>query len=138
MDTVVANAWLYNILSSDTGLSSLVSSRIYRSFAPLGSKLPAVIFQHQGGQVVSVVGGIYVLSHLVYQVKAVGLASAYGTLAEIVEAIDGLLSGASGSTDDGDVLMCVRGETVEYAEVEGGTAYQHLGGMYDIYVQVGG
>lgn len=127
--------WLYETLSGDPTLSALVGGRIYSYLAPPTAALPFVLFAHQAGRDVRIVGGRRVLVDMVYQVKAVGSGGSFQPLKSIADRLDALLQGASGSVVDGVVYMCVREQPLAYVEVEKGVEYRHLGGFWRIIAQ---
>lgn len=124
--------WLYGVLASDAAVQALIGTRVYAYLAPQGAKLPYVVFSYQGGHDVRGVGPGRVMVSAIYQVKAVGEGGSFAGLKPIVDALDGLLQGASGSVVDGAVLMCTREQPLAYVETDSGVLYRHLGGLWRI------
>ena len=138
-ETARAEKWLYSVLSGDTGaggVNTLVGGRIYAYLAPERSAYPLVIFSHQGDYDVMGVGTARILASTLYQVKAVGKASAVSmmSLQAIADRIDALLQGASGTVTDGEIVSCVREQQISYVEYAESAVYGHLGGLYRIQI----
>jgi hypothetical protein len=68
-------------------------------------------------------------------IKAVDRNPSAATATSIADRIDAALHGKSGSVAAGTVHACVRDEPIEYTEVMDGVTYQHLGGLYRVYVK---
>ena len=138
-ETARAEKWLYSVLSGDTGaggVNTLVGGRIYAYLAPERSAYPLVIFSHQGDYDVMGVGTARILASTLYQVKAVGKASAVSmmSLQAIADRIDALLQGASGTVTGGEIVSCVREQQISYVEYAESAVYGHLGGLYRIQI----
>lgn len=141
VETTVAETWLYGLLAADTGVGGVnhattgVNGRIYSYVAPEGAEFPFVIVSHQSGHDVRGTGPARVMAAMVYQVKVVGKARSQLAIAALASRVDALLQGASGTVSGGQVLACVREQTVSYLEVDAGTQYRHLGGLYRIWAR---
>lgn len=138
-ETARAEKWLYAVMSGDSGVggvSTLVGGRIYAYAAPSRASFPFVVFSHMGDYDVMGVGTARILASTLYQVKAVGKASAVSmmSLQAIADRIDALLQGASGSVTDGVILSCVREQQISYVEQAESEVYMHLGGLYRIQI----
>jgi hypothetical protein len=137
VETARVDRWLYELLSGDQELQSLVGDRVYGYLAPPGAQFPFVVFTHQGGHDVLGVGPARVMAHLLYQVKAVGKGNSFAPLQPIADRVDALLQGASGSVVDGYVLICVREHPFAFVEVDNGVEYRHIGGLWRILISGG-
>lgn len=135
IETARAYEWLYDVLSTDTSLTELVSTRIYRHVVPAGVQRPAVVFTMQGGHDVLGVGATRIMVHVVAVVKAVGLHRDYASLVAIADLIDAALHRAVGQVDDARVLACVREVPLDYIEASDGEVYAHIGGQYRLLIQ---
>jgi hypothetical protein len=129
----VVDAALYTLLAGDASLTALLGgeSAVYNRVAPLGSPLPRVVFQWQGG------GDEHLTPtrarNVVYTVKAIA-----GTLAEAaaVDArLDALLHHGELSAAGWATFWLAREADVAYAEVDaaGGVVW-HTGGQYRIRI----
>jgi hypothetical protein len=134
-ETVVAHAWLEQVLLGDAALSGLVDGHIYRGAAPEDTVGPVVIWDTLGGSYTTGLGGRRVWAELVMQVKAVGDVAESGTVATIATALDTALQGAFGRTAHGAVYACIGEQPVDYDEVDSGIRYWHLGATYRVIAQ---
>ncbi len=137
IETVRIEQWLYNTLTTDSVLNSLVGDRVYAYQAPQEATFPLIVFARMSGRDVRVVGPARVLANELYEVKAIGRGTTIGfaALKAIADRIDVLLDGASGAVADGQILACVRENALSYAETDADQIYCHLGGLYRIYVK---
>jgi hypothetical protein len=137
----LAEQWLQEVLAGDTGLVALLpkypgaNPSIYGYVAPDNAPYPVVIYSYHSGSDVYGSGTARIMSHLVYQVKAVGEGASFSTLGPIADRIDELLHGALGGVTGLSVLSCIREAPVAYAEIENGIQYRHLGGLYRLQVR---
>lgn len=132
-ETIRVGAWLYSVLSADSTLAGLVSTRIYSYLAPDGSALPFVTYSYQGGRDVIVIGGVRIMNSGLYQVKVVTQSnSMVGATETIATRIDDLLTRATGTVTGAIILACVREQPIGYVENSNGLRYNHAGGLYRI------
>lgn len=129
------NQWIYETLSGDATIASLVGTRIYEGLAPQGAALPFVVFQFMAGADVVAVGAVRVMNSGLYQVKAICQGESYSPAAAIADRIDTLLQGANGSVSDGVIYGCTREQPLTLIEQEHGIQYRHVGGLYRVYAQ---
>lgn len=136
-ETTLAERWLHTTLSADSALAAVVAGRIYSYQAAARAALPYVVFHLQsGGQDIAVVGAHRVWADLLYAVKAVAEGESFGGGVETAAGrIDALLHRGSGTVTGGKVLMCVRERPLAYVENAGDRRFQHLGGLYRVWVQ---
>lgn len=133
-EALVVDGWLYARLSGDAELSTLVGGRIFSALAPPDTPVPFVVYSSQTWRDVRGVGPrARILSESVYQVKAIGEGRSFGPLRRIAERIDELLDGAAGPADGGEVAGVAREEQLAFVEVDEGTEYRHLGGLYRLW-----
>lgn len=127
----VIEAWLYDTLSSDAALTALVGDRVVGTLAPGDVPTPYVVFFLSSASDVSAVPTIRIQVDAIYTVKAVGDGAAWGQVRDIAARVDELLHGVNTTTSNGQV-SCVRQSIVQYAEVNQGTQYRHLGGLFRV------
>lgn len=127
-----ANGWISETLKGDATLAGLINGRVYRRAIPENPTMPLVSYQHQGGTVLSVVGAIRVWGDLVYVVKAYATTHNNETLVPIMDRVDALLHGASGTFDGQHIWSCTLEEEIELDDPDG---YTQLGGIYRIRVE---
>lgn len=126
--------WLYDTLSANGAIATVVGGRIYRNVAPAGATFPYIVMQYVSGTDVYAMGGVRVVSSVVVIVKAVGPVSQYAALASLADAIDAAISGA---VNGRSVLSCLRLTALDYEEEYSGVRYHHIGGQYSLVVQEG-
>ena len=129
-ETLIIEGWLDSRLQLDLVLAELVGDRIYGHLAPPEAAHPLVVFTAQGPRDIRGVGTARIMIDALYQVKGIDRGRSFAPLEPIARRLDELLHGASGATDAGWVLGCVREEPISYSEVDDGTEYRHLGGLY--------
>lgn len=134
-ETLICERWLFDTLSADPTLVSQVNGRMYGHLAPPEADTPFVVWTAQGPRDIRGVGTVRIMTMALYVVKAVGTGRSFLDLEGIAWRIDAVLHGATGQNPDGLVLGCVREEPVSYVEVDGGTEYRHLGGLYRLWAQ---
>lgn len=142
METNAAEAWLYSTLAADSALAAVVGTRIYNTRRPTGSAFPLVIFQHQGGRDLTMLGAVRVWSQLTYLVRGIvevfdanEQGSFEGSAKTIADRIDAVLHGKSGTNGSGTVYTCVRDQTFQLVETVDGRQFRHLGGIYMIHAR---
>jgi hypothetical protein len=137
METSTAETWIYSKLTADAALTALVGSRIYRGVAPEGAAFPFVVFFLMMGTGFDVMGtgtARYITSGQ-WVIKAVDRNPSASTASSVADRIDAALHGQSGSATGGVVHACTRDEPLAYVEVADGATYQHLGGLYKVFVK---
>lgn len=127
--------WLYDTLTEDSTLATLVGARVYRGVAPQGEARPCVVYNAAAGHDVMTVGTARVITHVVVTVKAVGRNTDYAALKSVADALDAALHGARGSASGALVLSCYREMPLDYIEHTQTETYAHLGGQYRLLVQ---
>lgn len=127
---------LHAKLSGYAPLTALVGTRIYHQSAPQSATYPLVVFHRQSGRAHQFFGGDPVQNDL-WTVKAIDgpsgskTSGSAATTEPIADAIDDCLDGASITAS----LSILRESDVDYAEVDDGSIYRHLGAMYRIFAE---
>lgn len=135
-ETLVAEQWLYTVLSGDTALAAVVGTRIYADVAPAGATFPYVVYQNQAGRDVRGVGPTRIMANLLYVVRGVNATTTYtGALETIANRIDAVLQAASGTNTRGVVIACVREQPFKLAESLDTGEYRNLGGIYRLWAK---
>jgi hypothetical protein len=107
------------------------SGKIYAAIAPLGTALPLVIYQQQGGGDENLTPSR--MRNVLYTVKAV--ASSRATAAGIDAQIDTALHNVTLTVGGWTAFWCARETDIEYAEVDdAGDVIYHIGGIYRIRI----
>lgn len=127
--------WIYEQLSGDAAVATLVSDRIYSYLAPQTAEMPFVVFAPQGASVVvSDARRGRPVHQSLYVIKAVGSGSGRGSLYAIEESIRAVLLSEPQALVEGAVqlLSCWREQGIDYVEVVEGKRYDHVGSVYRI------
>ncbi len=134
-ETLVAEQWLYTVLSTDSQLAAVVGTRIYAYIAPENATFPYVVYQNQAGRDVRGVGPLRIMANLLYVVKVVGQTNTFGALETAANRIDAVLQAASGTPTRGTVIACVREQPFALVESLDTGQYRHLGGIYRLWAK---
>jgi len=126
----IVDQWLYQTLTQDATLASLVGTRVYSHLAPLGAAYPLIIFAPQSAVDVAGLGTNRVITSLVYQIKAVGTGGSFAAIEPILDRVDTILQNPPGVP--GTIHGLLREGLFSLVEVDGGTEYRHLGGLWRI------
>jgi hypothetical protein len=131
--TEVIEPWLYQVLSTDAELISLVGDRVSGTLSGELLGTPYVTFLLQDHGDVQGVGGEEIMGDCLYMVKAVDRAGGWDTVNPIVRRIHALLHRphTNVSLSNGS-LTTIRERIIQYPEVQEGVQYRHLGGIYRI------
>lgn len=127
----VVDRWLYETLSGDSELAGMVGGRIVGTLSQGAVATPYVVYFLSSSRDVYTVPTIRVDTDSRYTVKAVGTGATWSQVARIAAHLDALLHGAQATTSYGTVA-CVRDTVIQYAEVDGGTQYRHLGAVFRV------
>ena len=119
------------------GIATGLSDRVFLDAAPRSAEFPVVIYQCQDPpRDVRGVGTFTVMVDTLYLVKAIAQVDTYAPLAPIVKALhDAMTTSVGSAVGDGAVLTSVRTEQFSMVEIEDGTKWRHLGGLYRIQAQ---
>lgn len=133
-----AYAYIVGAMKADTALVAAATGGVWQGFAPIGTTAPYALVTKQSDHDVLTLNVNRVMSHMLLQIKAVGLTSDYDTLEIIANRIDALFGkqGASTPSTGGIVLGTYRESQISYEETPApGAQMSHLGGLYDIDLQ---
>lgn len=128
-------AWILAQLGGDAGLGAIISTRIFKDFAPVTTAFPFVVFSMRpGSHYVQGVGDCRLLTRADYLIKLV--TEGYPTDAQIV-ALDRFdeVIGLQSAATLGGFLFSGRGlAPVNYTEPRPGTPhfYNHAGSVFQI------
>lgn len=139
-EVTIADTWVHATLKADATLTALIGGshapRIYRGMAPKDAVFPCVVFFYQpGGRDVRGVGTVNIMINGSWVIKAIDRATSASSAATIAARMYTLLHGQKGTVTGGAVLACTREEPIAYVELLDGAQYQHVGGVYQIYLQ---
>lgn len=132
-----ADRWIYGVLSVDSTILSLVSTRIYNQTIPSGAIYPCIMYQFQyANRDLITVGSTRVWADMVYLVRGIVQGEDYNTLENIADRIDVLLHGkASQVVSNGTVVTAVRIAPFKQDYETLSLPYRHLGGLYRLQVK---
>lgn len=124
IETVPAAAWVYQQLQT-------VGLTVYDDPAPPDAVTPFVVFAILPGADTIYTGAVRAIESSEVVVKVIGAGGSRQPLKTYADAIDVALHGKANSLASGvTVLSCVRQYPLDYATVEAGVKYRHLGGRY--------
>ncbi len=136
MESVLGLQFLSTTLQGDSTLASLAPGGIWRGSADPNEPTPYVVVALQSGTDALTVQGVRPLSHLLFQVKAVGPANNTAAVANAAAQVDILLGGNQGlrniTITNGFVGSCYRDGTLIVDELVAGEKWVHIGGLYRI------
>lgn len=129
-----AKKFLYDKLTGDATLTSLVGSRVYDHPGPANNTTwPIVTYAFLGGPDTIANGGVRVLSSTLFVVRAIEKGGRVP--AAEADAIDNAIDNQQGPVGgDAYVAYCLRESTFDLTEDTEGVTYRHLGGRYRIDV----
>ena len=138
IEVVESDIWLDNILKTDTEIETVFDNaslpvNVYDRLAPVDAPYPHILW-HLESAVDS--GGINkrIMVNTIYVVRVVAEVDSYTPLKPFAKAIDDVLEGAEGTTDDGLVLGVRREAPYHNVEESEGRQIRSLGGRYKIVV----
>ena len=132
----IIDPWLWSTLSTDATLLGMLpgtdkTKSIISTLAVGGVPAPYVAFFCSSPHDILAVGGERVDVEALYTVKAVGEGASWNTVKTIARRIDALLHKKDLDTPNGHISSR-RDLVIQYAEVDAGTQFRHLGGVYRI------
>lgn len=135
-ETAQAFAWVESTMLADTQLMAVATGGVWESFAPIGTVAPFVVFSQQAGTDVLTMNAVRLWTDITLQIKMIGPVSNYAALVTGADRIDALFKSVRDVTlSSGGVLACWREQSLAYAELINGAAWDHLGGLYHIQLQ---
>lgn len=132
--SIIAEAWLYSVLTGDSELMGDVGG-VYVDSVPGEPPSRYVLITAPDLADVSYVGGHIGWGTALYAVRAVGQVVSYSPLIPASKRIHALLHRQRGSTEYGKVIACYREQPFRMTEYSGDRQWRHLGGIYRLTVQ---
>lgn len=133
-EVVLGLMFLSGVLQGDSTLAALAPGGVFRGSADPGSATPYVIVAWQSGTDALTTTGVRPLTHIRYQVKAVGPALNTLAVANAASQVDTLLGGNSGlrnqSVTGGFIGSCYRDGMLMVDELVTGEKWVNIGGFY--------
>jgi hypothetical protein len=137
MNPLIADEWIYGVLSADATLQWLMAQRWYSDAIPEKAALPAGVYAMATAEDVAMFNAVIIADGFDYDIKVVGDTASYGDIEAAANRMHALLHGKTGTVTRGVVISCVREMPIRYTErdTQNGKTYKHLGGTYRIQVQ---
>lgn len=128
--------WVVGVLKADSQIGLLAN--VYIDVAPPKSVLPYIVVSNASPSDNMTFNAIRINVSNLVTVKAIGEGRSYDAIEPIVDRVDQLLHGKSGSVPSmtGNVMSCVGVNPIMYPEFDESTSkyYVHLGRDYEILV----
>jgi hypothetical protein len=124
--------WLYETLTT-TPISGV--GTVSEHPAPQGSPRPAITYQLQAPDDLTVVGEARIWAEFLMLVTVSDQTESTYSLKAIADEIDARLHGGSGTADDAAIISSLRVSAFHADELSDGVPYRRLGGLYSLLVQ---
>lgn len=136
METAQAFKWVLDTAKADAPLVAVATGGFYEGFAPQGTAMPyfLVTAQDPGSDVLSG-NRTRLMTHILLQIKVVGLAASYNSLVTGADRIDALFGDMKNvALSPGSMIACWRENEIAYPDPKliDGKQVRHLGGLYHI------
>lgn len=130
-DLTRIDEWIYDTLSGDTQLHSLVGSHVYGDIAPQQAQNPLVLFSFLGGADKFTTLTIR-STNAIYLIRGVDQASSFNSIELIADRIDAVMRVPNQGTLMRDTLITsvVREQPHQRKDLQNGVPYVYLGGFY--------
>lgn len=127
-------AWILSQLANDSALAAIVSTRIWRDIAPVGTGFPYVVFTMNQAEYMQGVGDCRLLTRAYYLVKLVTEGDPTDAQIVALTRFDEVIGKQSASQLDGFLFSGRGTEPVSYTEPRPGTPhfYNHVGSVFQI------
>lgn len=124
---------LWRALSDDDDLTGLLSNpgAIYHQYAPERSGTPFIVFSKSSGTPQWSFAGDPI-DHDVWLIKAIDRGGSASAAEDIAREVDRILNRADLDIDGRATLHVLRQSDVDYAEIDAGRVFHHVGGLYRI------
>lgn len=122
---LTADSWIYNTLTNDTTLASLIGERIFADSAPRKTPFPFLVYQFISGVPSRGVGPRVITYDERWQVRAVINVGSYKDIGAIINRVR-VLFDAAHSVGTG-VLACTEEQTFRFSEYDQNTELCMIG-----------
>jgi len=130
-----AIAWAIGLLAADATVTGLVSTRVYDSLAPQDTDEPYIIIQQQAySEDGTSIAGDIGAGRMMLTVKAVTQSAGFASAEAIYKAAHAAIQGQTGNVSGAIIHSCIRDSVIRYPEISRGVRYNHLGGVYRMFV----
>ena len=134
-ETLLADEWIRTTLAADTGVTSVISQRLYPDVAPQQAVFPLIVWSLQDAMDVLGQGTFRIMTKCTYTVKVIGKTRSYWEIKPVYDAMDNALHGKGGDTTRAHIFACMRTQEYRLAEFVDNEDYRTLGGFYEVLVQ---
>jgi Protein of unknown function (DUF3168) len=138
-EVVLGLMFLSTTLQGDSTLASLAPGGVWRGTADPTTSTPYVIVSFMSGTDALTATGVRPMSHLRFQVKAVGPASNTSAVANAAAQVDSLLGGNQGlrnqSVTGGFIGTCYRDGMLMVDSLVSGEKWVDIGGFYILDIE---
>lgn len=138
MELVIGHRWITSVLTSNTGLVTLLGGpKVFSDVIPQKVQGYAIKLSTVVNDDLMVISGNRVWSNADLQVEVIGEGRSYEELEAIAVAFDALLHHQHGDVGGGSVRDCIRQSQIMFIEPVGtdGRQWRHLGFVYRLYIQ---
>lgn len=134
-EELIAQTWMYSVLSVDGTIAGYATGGIWGEVAPEGTTGPYIIMDHLAGLDLMVVNQERVWTKMTYNVDLVAVGKDYQTPDPAYVQIGALLHRQGGITTGGIVLACTRVGVDIGNSLAAGVEYRHLIQKFELLVQ---
>lgn len=128
--------WIYQQLSGDATITSIVGSRIYADIAPQAATFPLILFAHIGNVDVLRAGRHGRMAKSIFLVRAVGkTSSAGGDLTTVADRFDPLLLQDNVTIDGVRIAYVQHDQHAIRKDAEAGVPMTYVGSYYLFFSQ---
>lgn len=127
--------YLESTLAGDGTLAGYAPGGVHRALAPIATAPPFTIMGYMAGTTTTNFGAIRGYVSALYQVKAVGPATAMAALVAAAGRIDTLITTSVPVNVTGGIIKsCVQTQPIEMDETVNGEQWTNVGGLYRIMI----
>jgi hypothetical protein len=124
--------WFYSTIHGDPVLAPYPC---YEEPAPAEATFPRITFSQSSGGEVQGHNAIRIFYSGIWLVKGIDRYASFSRLKVIANRLDEILHRADGLVVSGNVLFCVREESIRLAEIDNGIQYRHSGFLFRVGAQ---
>ncbi len=134
------NQSLYTVLAADVAsgasgsLGDLGVTSAEHKVAPEGTSYPVLVYQKQAGADVYTLGKHRAWRPFTYLVKVIQTGHTDETAQDAIARVDALLTDTALAVTGYTTMLIERMSDVEYAEVDNGITYHHVGALFTIWL----
>lgn len=131
MTLLTADRWLYEMLTTDSTLATVLGGRVFADVAPEDTAYPLAVISAVSSVPVVNLSAERVMDNELWQVQLITDQADYAALETAAERIRAILHRASGE----GVIGCVEAGITRFSEVDNGRVYKHLVMEFRLHTQ---